>query len=1113
MSVDFVPLNAPTTPPAPKKRRGDQTPSVDFEPLGAIAPAPKKPPKPAPLSPLGRALEAFRIPGAVVGAEARDAAQGHARPDTQNLLRSLIPGVGPAMAAYGQVTGPHRERLIKALNEHPEDPRAALDEYYVTDNRNLSEVRRTGHGPLQAVARAALEHPYVTGAATLAGESVGNPLNVVTGEIAAPIARVARAAVPHIPLVGAPLHAGLSAVEGAASKYVGQPIANAIGSLTNRFHGVTKAAGEGGESWARAAAHATESAPQATADKAVEDVFGQHLAGTGNALTRALGAATGGLTKAQKTEIFRRAERDSTGRMLNAPREVPEPASGPTIQQRADAFHAIVRDTTQRRIDAGVLDPGRALEAYVPKNEYERRAPVYASRAAQDEAATAANGAALRPRSTPGGIARVAGNARRVHTGSLDEIEARLAARGEALFHPDFDPAVQLRHYVADAEHDIAGADALRGLEHVGTTVGPARVAVGMHFPNRPDLPLQAAGENPADTLRRAKNLADRTAGRRLTTEAATNIGRPDLAGGARIAGTSPSFAAWREARRAAQAAGGTAEGVTRATGALAGRLQNKGVTVAGVERGQGIAQRAAQRSGVRSDELETVYHDAKTDDVDRRRIEQYVAQNRATAAQRMLATMIDRPKPGYTLESDANLRYGSDFSAGRALQTDFFRHVTEAKSAGALPEDARGAAQFVALLNGFARRSMILVPTVHTVWNLGLGFLSRGGKPVEMAQALAGKIAPDYLGPELEARFQASGAASAMHFGSTLSRVRNATTPLAEMNPLRPVGDTLWAKAKDVLRRTGDAASKISDATVLGPDSRYVFDVVENGYARVLFRRLTAEQGLTDGAAAKAIRKVLGDYGNVTARERILQNVFFFYPWMKTAIPHWTKQLAKSPGPWFNAPMQGIRATNEAQGDVQDPKGPPRAWNSLTVGRTPQGDFRRLALPLPQRYGTDMLATVLGNGDPRKSPIYQRTAPLTNIVRGHANPIAAALMKLVLPGEARYERYATDKLSPTPEIVQGAEQALQGFVPPVQSIGAVAGEDPLGAAMGGVGLGFPSAHLPKAELARQKAIRTAYGPAIQAWRARGDEAKANELYLRMQALLHKRPAPEPAAP
>jgi hypothetical protein len=147
----------------------------------------------------------------------------------------------------------------------------------------------------------------------------------------------------------------------------------------------------------------------------------------------------------------------------------------------------------------------------------------------------------------------------------------------------------------------------------------------------------------------------------------------------------------------------------------------------------------------------------------------------------------------------------------------------------------------------------------------------------------------------------------------------------------------------------------------------------------------------------------------------------------------------------------------------------------------------------------------VLGNGDTRANGLYQRTEPITNLLRGHLNPVASTLADAVLPGQSKYQRINIDTKDPTPPAQQVAGQVAQRFLPPVQSIGQNLG-DPLGAVAGEAGLGFPSAHLSKDERARQEAITRAYAPAIKAAQEAGNAAEAKRLYLSLQADIKARP-------
>lgn len=1172
----------------------DVTAYVNSFVSGGATSSEEHPSKPSTLAPLARVLEGFRVPGAFVGAGARDV-QGATHGNVGKLAKALTPDF---------------DKGIIGTPGYYDRAHQALDEYYATDKPNLEAVQKGG-GALGTVADAALHHPFATGAVTFGAELL-NPLNLATGEALGAGARGLRAAIPAVDRAA-------TAVEGVAKKATA-PLANAIGSVTNKFHGVGKASPEFGQSWARGADFTSQSAPHGISDEHVEDIFGQHLPEKMNPIQRAVESATGGMAQTTKREVWRRAERDAEGNMVNAPRDVVEPKYGPSVQQRADKLYGLIgapvmsdayRAATadldaQGRllldkmiqhtvaggerpeilpkalaenadvVHAALDDPFKSIGSltlkqmqnvpefksttgYLPMKMYGGR-PVYGFQNAED-AASAKGGW---PRSGFG----VTRSKSKVLQGSLDDLEGRAQAGGGQLFADEFDPAFQLRNYVRNAEANVAKAQAVKGLGDVPTVTGEnARVDLPFHLPNQPENPIPGSGP---EAFARASNFAGRRAKETLTAAAANDIGRPDLAGGMRgLRSVSSTFAKWLEARKAAasaksivpgvqdaaaragaaadptaalgafraaqakyrtpgaisatspeleralaarragqhvptsvistlrQAAAKAANEAADATGTLGRALHgNHATVIRAADRGLGKVEASADRFAARRDGLETAYHDAKATAADRAEIERRVAAGLSAETNRILSTMGGKVPKGYVAEGDLRLGLGAD-SHGRAIQQDFATYLADAQKAGALPEDAEGVAKTLATLNGLARRMMILVPTVHTVWNLGMGFLSAGGRPHEMAAALAGKIGPDFLGPQLEERFMRSGAASAMNSGSSIGAVRNATTPLSELDPRKATN------VRDFLERVGAAGHKITNATVTGPDSRYVFDVVENGYARVLFKRLTSN-GLSDGAAAARIRSMLGDYSNITNAEKPLQNLFFFYPWMKTAIKHWTKELANQPGPFFNAPMQGIRSANEIQGDTEDGQ-IPRSPFSLTVGKTPEGDFRRLALPLPQRYANDVAGMVLGNGDTKANGLYQRTEPVTNLLRGHLNPVAGTLADAVLPGTSKYQRINIDTKSPSPPALQVAGAVADRFAPPVAAIGQNIG-DPLGAVAGEAGLGFPSAHLSKDERARQTAITRAYAPAIKAAQEAGNQAEAKRLYLQLQADLKARP-------
>lgn len=465
----------------------------------------------------------------------------------------------------------------------------------------------------------------------------------------------------------------------------------------------------------------------------------------------------------------------------------------------------------------------------------------------------------------------------------------------------------------------------------------------------------------------------------------------------------------------------------------------------------------------------------------------------------------------GYTRESALGL--GSPTGREMALDDSFATFFKGAERTGSRfdSEKARGFWHAQQVMNRLARASIVAIPVVHAVNNLGMHYLAEGGDPETMARILARKATFD---PELEARAAKSGAVN--EFAGHLFGGQDAHAATTERGELASeAGAKAGPFAKAVTPIARGAINAVQGFTVpkrvpllggreLGyaPMNDWLFNGVERDYAIDLFRRFTA-QGATDGAAAIRVRQALGKYGDVSPREAQanLDRLFYFYPWAKTVVPFWVKKGTIDPK-WWQAPERAIQVNNEAQG-YDDPSHPFTA----TLGRFANGDFRRVVAPIPQRVLEPIgslarapLDAVRGSGDvwddlkrPADYLAGHLSLPLAlgrdaiDQVSAHALGHAAAPWNTfqtspgATPGEAALEI--------------GSKLAGHAFAPIATAEHAT--QDPLGILTSTVFGGFSYGHAPAEKAARQHAVRASFASALAGARRAHNVALERELLAR----------------
>lgn len=333
--------------------------------------------------------------------------------------------------------------------------------------------------------------------------------------------------------------------------------------------------------------------------------------------------------------------------------------------------------------------------------------------------------------------------------------------------------------------------------------------------------------------------------------------------------------------------------------------------------------------------------------------------------------------------EKEPELGISTPTSRGMALDDSWAKFFAGAPKHSF--DDSADAQKFwrgMQIMNRLARLSIVLVPTVHGINNLGMAFMAEGGTPGEMLGILTKRKQWDQ---RLKNRAFDAGAATDWS-RRTFSMGEN--SPLANLPPAE--------HARIVGERAGPLSKVASSFTRAGLETegvynkmnQWLFRDVEQGYAFTLFDKFTRE-GMTDGEAALRVRNALGRYDNISPREMSLgmNRIFYFYPWMKTVIPFWTRKGIVDPK-WWGAPVAGIKALNEAQG-YDDPSRP----FTMTVKNLGNGEFLRATAPVPQRVlevvaDLARLPVDVASKQSAGDTFQQDVAPVGRYVLGHLNPL-----------------------------------------------------------------------------------------------------------------------------
>lgn len=431
----------------------------------------------------------------------------------------------------------------------------------------------------------------------------------------------------------------------------------------------------------------------------------------------------------------------------------------------------------------------------------------------------------------------------------------------------------------------------------------------------------------------------------------------------------------------------------------------------------------------------------------------------------------------GYVLEKE--LEVGSPSAIYKALDQnifDFLKSNPRANVELSNPE-ARNMFRYYGLLNQLSRASIVWLPVVHAVDNLGMHYVASGGKPTQMLKILMGKRT---FSPQMELRAERAGATAPTRtlFGGGES-AHEAYTPASQL----------------VAETKGGPLAKAIKGVEIGTKHRYeafnnwLFDNVERGYRIDTFERLV-KGGMSDGDAAREVNAAFGRVGDLSEAELAARanRIFYFYPWMKTVVGYWAKKGIADPK-WWSTPTRAIEVNNQQQG-FDDPSHP----FTMTLGRRPNGDWRRYVVPLPQRVvGTlaDVARLPVDVAQQNAGGFWEDAKSPLNFLTGHLNTALAL-------GKDAYDAVsaAAGGRPPAPwntfsgGPAQIAGRVAQRVFAPIGTL-ARAPEDPLGIGLaypvGGFMYGTPSEqkklaeHAVKAESGKatselRKAIKAAQG-------------------------------------
>lgn len=343
--------------------------------------------------------------------------------------------------------------------------------------------------------------------------------------------------------------------------------------------------------------------------------------------------------------------------------------------------------------------------------------------------------------------------------------------------------------------------------------------------------------------------------------------------------------------------------------------------------------------------------------------------------------------------------------------------------------------------VNSTVRQGLIANVGYHPTFNLIPLALDAGVDPVHLARAMA-LDRKGVLIPKAWLDRAAQYKANAPKFGASLSmdphvRAKLLTVPYDGLHPA------------EMLQKAFLSGSKWNQDVTFG--------WFEDRIAAVTMHHFEGK-GLPPEAAARETRKVLGDYENLTPKERGagMRNWQYFYTWMRGQLRYWGGQALEHPQS-IMAPERGVQTANQEQGDQGSVAGGALSMRRLW-GTDARGNPRYLSLPFPQfRYGSDVIR--LGSamsGDPTEAA---QTA--TGILTSHLPPLAGLAIGIgataLMPAEVpkSYDLPLWDKNAPSPGAMwmQAMKKIGDRYSPGVirAPVEAIAQRDPT-LALGAVG-------------------------------------------------------------
>ena len=410
-------------------------------------------------------------------------------------------------------------------------------------------------------------------------------------------------------------------------------------------------------------------------------------------------------------------------------------------------------------------------------------------------------------------------------------------------------------------------------------------------------------------------------------------------------------------------------------------------------------------------------------------------------------------------------------------------------KDAGAPAQEAGQVGKFIDTVNRLTRIGVITNPVVHPAWNLLGNYLGAKGDIGKLGYIASGRgwaQAPfwEQLAADHGAQVHFAGQGLA---GTNMGRIIG-----GEGSPLERVSTRAWEA-----------------------NQRLVFDTFEKRFSTALFHDKYQELAKKGVAQTQAfdragieVRKILGDYDNVnkTGLEGKLNKAFFFYPWLKTVVSQWTKNLIHNPSS-VSAPARAVSGWNGALGDPNAHTG---AF-TLYEGKDKSGQDQYASLPVPQRI-LSHLAEIVAPGGDLGGPLAGRAKAVMDIASGHANPGLSQGIDAIYtqaapaqePGSGNFH-IAYNKDAPIAEtIAQAAKSATGKILPPaIRGLTDNAGDIAKGDLSSLQGLaGVNSYKLPPEGKSRAIfRLQTRFMRRIKQLRSDGDNESADKLFRIMQEL------------